>query len=65
VNLESKPVAQLLPGEWFRLYGSAGPVAEVEALQLDPAGWLHVWLYGGRELTLAPDYHVRPVELRN
>ena len=65
VNLESKPVAELLPGEWFRLYGSAGPVGEVEALQLDPGGWLHVWLYGGRQLTLAPDYRVRRVQLRN
>lgn len=65
VNLESKPVAELLPGEWFRLYGSAGPVAEVEALQLEQSGWLRVWLYGGRELTLAPDYQVRRVRLRN
>ena len=65
VNLEAKPVAELLPGEWFRLYGSAGPVAEVEALQLDSAGWLHVWLRGGRELTLAPDYRVQRVDLRN
>ena len=65
VNLESKPVAELLPGEWFRLYGSAGPVAEVEALQLEQSGWLRVWLRGGRELTLAPDYQVRRVRLRN
>jgi hypothetical protein len=65
VNLESKPVAELLPGEWFRLYGTAGPVGEVEALQLDPSGWLRVWLHGGRELTLAPGYPVRRVELRN
>ncbi|QUQ70252.1 hypothetical protein [Kutzneria sp. CA-103260] len=65
VNLESKPVAELLPGDWFRPYGSAGPVAEVEALQLDRSGWLHVWVHGGRELTMAPDYPVRRVEIRN
>lgn len=65
VNLESKPALQLLPGEWFRLYGSAGPVAGVEALRLDPYGWLHVWVHGGRELTLAPNHQVRRVELRN
>jgi hypothetical protein len=65
VNLESKPAAQLLPGEWFRLYGSAGPVAEVEGVQPDPSGWLHVWVRGGRMLTLSPDSQVRPVKLRN
>ena len=65
VNLESKPVAELLPGERFRLYGSAGPVGEVDALQLDAGGWLRVWLHGGQELTLAPDHQVQRVELRN
>lgn len=65
VNLDSAPVSELLPGEWFRLYGSAGPVGEVEAMRLDQGGWLHVWLTGGRELTLAPDYQVRRVRLRN
>jgi hypothetical protein len=65
VNLDFKPVAELLPGEWFRLYGSAGPVGEVEAMQLDHGGWLHLWLHGGRELTLAPDHRVQQVELRN
>ncbi|MEV6606839.1 hypothetical protein [Kutzneria sp. NPDC051319] len=64
-NLEPKPAAELLPGEWFRLYGTAGPVGAVDALQLDPDGWLRVWLHGGRELTMAPGYPVRPVELRD
>ncbi|MFI9382981.1 hypothetical protein [Kutzneria sp. NPDC052558] len=65
VNLEARPVAELTPGEWFRLYGSAGPVAEVEALQLDQGGWLRIWVRGGRELTLAPDFRITPVELRD
>lgn len=64
VNLDAKPVAELLPGEWFRLYGSAGPVGEVEALHQAQDGLLRVWLHGGRELTVAPDYRVQLVELR-
>jgi hypothetical protein len=65
VNLDPKPVTELEPGEWVRLYGSAGPVGEVEALQLDHGGRLRVWLYGGQELATRSDRWVRPVELRD
>lgn len=65
VNLALKPVTELEPGEWVRLYGSAGPVGEVEAIQLDHDGRLRVWLHGGQELATPSDRWVRPVELRD
>jgi hypothetical protein len=65
VNIDTVAMAELLPGQWFRLYGSAGPAGEVEAVDFDPAGWPHVWLAGGRELTLSPDHRVHRIELRD
>jgi hypothetical protein len=65
VNLDSTAVSALAPGEWFRPYGSIGPAAEVAATRLEPDGWQHIALTGGRELTLAPEYRVRRVRLRS
>ena len=65
VNLDVKPATELWPGEWVRLYGSAGPVGEVEAMELDHDGRLRIWLYGGHELPLPSGNWVRPVELRD
>ncbi|MFC0544887.1 hypothetical protein [Kutzneria chonburiensis] len=65
VNLDAKPATELWPGEWVRLYGTAGPVGEVEELEVDNAGRLRVWLHGDHQLPLPPGLWVRPVELRD
>ncbi|KAA2254958.1 hypothetical protein F0L68_29750 [Solihabitans fulvus] len=65
VNLAPCAAPELLPGQHFRLYGSAGPVGEVEMFELQPDGWTRIWLTGGEQLVLAPERQVWPVRLRN
>jgi len=65
VNLVSAPASELRPGDWFRPYGGFGPACQVAETRLDQDDLVHVSLRGGRELTLAPDYRVRRVRLRN
>ncbi|QUQ70251.1 hypothetical protein [Kutzneria sp. CA-103260] len=65
VNLDSVPASELQPGDWFRPYGGIGPAAQVALTQPAPGDLLHVWLHGGRELTLSPNFRVRRVRLRD
>ena len=65
VNLDSAPASELRPGDWFRPYGGIGPAAQVAETEAVPGDLLHVSLRGGRELTLAPDYRIRRVRLRD
>ncbi|AHI01925.1 hypothetical protein GCM10010174_85990 [Kutzneria viridogrisea] len=65
VNTRLDPAGELRPGEWVRLYGSAGPVGQVEALHFAEDGQLHLWLVGGLEQVLAAEQPVWRVELRS